>query len=235
MRQLALDLPFEKVDDEVQHLGPDVCQKPLDDLRPDQDLFSAVLDGCKHVPIPWHRKQSASTTVQPLEILSFSTIPGPGSEWASFGLARFPAEIEVTYSPRSDDRFIKTIKKGGSTRWEFDWDSVGAVAATQRPQPLGVSRRREVPREAEDQDRPWLRLAILDILQDAICQRPRMRRHSQLRQLPPVRHPPARPDRPTADDEGRDQRRGQVRAVVLHGRPVGRRSGSTLGTTANTT
>lgn len=121
MRQLALDLPFERVDSGVQHLGPDVCQRPLDDLRPDENLFSAVLDACQHVPVPWHRKQHGSITVQPLEILSFWTVPGPGSEWASFGLARYPAEIEVTYRPRDDDRFIRTIKKGGSTRWSFDW------------------------------------------------------------------------------------------------------------------
>ena len=133
MRQLALDLPFEKVDDTVQHLGPDVCQRPLEDLRPNENLFSSVLDGCKHVDIPWHRKQSASVTVQPLEILSFWTIPGPGSEWASFGLARYPAEVEVTYCPRDDDRFIKTIKNGGSTRWEFDWTRWRAMAAKQRP------------------------------------------------------------------------------------------------------
>jgi hypothetical protein len=88
MRQLALDLPFESVDADVRHLGPDVCQRPLDDLRPDEVLFSTVLDGCKHVPIPWHRKQRGSITVQPLEIFSFWTVPGPGSEWASFGLAR---------------------------------------------------------------------------------------------------------------------------------------------------
>lgn len=121
MRQRALDLAFERVDDAVQHLGPDVCQRPLDDLRPDEILFSAVLDACQHVPVPWHRKQHGSITVQPLEILSFWTVPGPGSEWASFGLARYPAEIEVTYRPRDDDRFIKTIKRGGSTRWQFDW------------------------------------------------------------------------------------------------------------------
>ena len=121
MRQLALDLPFDSVDDQIRHLGPDVCQRPLDDLRPDRDLFSAVLDGCQHVNIPWHRKQSASVTVQPLEIISFETIPGPGSEWASFGLARYPSEIEVTYDPRSDDRFIQTVKNGGCTSWQFDW------------------------------------------------------------------------------------------------------------------
>jgi hypothetical protein len=122
MRQLALDLPFDTVDTEVRHLGPDVCQRPLDDLRPDDTLFSTVLDGCKSVPIPWHRKQSARVNVQPLEILSFWAVPGPGSEWASFGLARYPAEIEVTYCPKDDDRFIKTIKEGCSTRWQFDWN-----------------------------------------------------------------------------------------------------------------
>ena len=75
------------------------ARRPLDDLRPKRDLFGIVLDGCKHVDIPWHRKQSASVTVQPLEMFHFDTIPGPGSEWASFGLARYPAEIEVTYCP----------------------------------------------------------------------------------------------------------------------------------------
>jgi hypothetical protein len=121
MRQLALDLPFDRVDDHIQHLGPDVCQQPLDDLRPNQDLFSTVLDGCKHVNIPWHRKQRASVTVQPLEILSFWTIPGPGSEWAGFGLARYPTEIEVSYRPQDDDQFIKTVKTESSTHWDFNW------------------------------------------------------------------------------------------------------------------
>ncbi len=121
MRQLALDLPFERVDDEVRYLGPDVCQTPLDDLRGEDDLFSTVLDGCKYADVPWHRKQSASVTVQPIEMISFWTVPGLGSEWASFGLARYPTEIETTYTPRDDDKFIKTIKNGGSTRWDFDW------------------------------------------------------------------------------------------------------------------
>ena len=39
MRQLALDLPFESVDDQVRHLGPDVCQQPIDDLRQTTDCF----------------------------------------------------------------------------------------------------------------------------------------------------------------------------------------------------
>ena len=120
VRQLALDLPFESVDNDIRHLGPDVCQRPLDDLRGNDRLFSAVLEGGKHVPIPWHRKQRGSILVQPLEIISFDTIPGPGSEWASFGLARYPAEVEATYCPMEDDQFTRTVTKGGCTHWEFD-------------------------------------------------------------------------------------------------------------------
>ena len=51
--------------------------------------------------IPWHRKQTARIRVQPLEVFSFGTNPGPGSEWAGFGLARYPAEIEVDYIQRT--------------------------------------------------------------------------------------------------------------------------------------
>ena len=48
--------------------------------------------------------------------------PAPGSEWAGVRpWPSYPAEVEATYTPRSNDRFIKTIKKGGSTRWSFDW------------------------------------------------------------------------------------------------------------------
>jgi hypothetical protein len=122
MRQLALDLPFDAVDDQVQYIGPDVCQRPLDDLRNDGPVFSTVADAVEHVPIPWLRKRHGSVVVQPLEIMSFWTIPGPGSEWASIGLARYPAEIEVTYRPRVDDLFIRTVRDSGSTRWDFDWN-----------------------------------------------------------------------------------------------------------------
>ncbi len=120
MRQFALDLPFEKVEEQVQHLGPDVCQRPLEELRSNDDLFYSVMEGCQSVSVPWHRKQSGRVRVQPLDIVSFWTVPGPGSEWASFGLARYPAEIEVDYRPRDDDRFIRTIKEGACVRWEFD-------------------------------------------------------------------------------------------------------------------
>jgi len=121
MRQLALDLPFESVDDHVRHLGPEVCQRPLEDLRDDESLLHTVWDGCESIPSPWQRKQQVNVTVQPLEVFSFRALPGLGSEWAGFGLARYPAEVEVLYSPRDDDRFLCAITDDGCTRWEFDW------------------------------------------------------------------------------------------------------------------
>ena len=132
MRQLALDLPFETVG-EVKYRGPDVCQRPLHELLDDVDAFAAVIDGCRHIPVPWRRKQSGKISVHPLEIFSFRTIPGPGSDWANFGLARYPPEIDVTYTPRYDDRFIR----GHSTefdcmRWELWLEANGH-------EPLGAS------------------------------------------------------------------------------------------------
>ena len=100
---------------------PKSASGPSTIFAPIKTLFSTVLDGCKQVDIPWHRKQTASVTVQPLEIFSFSTIPGPGSEWASFGLARYPAEIEVTYCPRTTTVSSRRSRKGCSTSWQFDW------------------------------------------------------------------------------------------------------------------
>ena len=145
MRQLALDLPFEKVDDKVQHLGPDVCQRPLDDLRPDQDLFSTVLDGCKHVNIPWHRKQSGQRS--------------PSSRWKSFRSGRSPAPAANGPASALPDTRQKSKSRTAPRRRPFHQDdqegrfnpvavrleAVGAVAGTQRPQPLGIPRRREVP------------------------------------------------------------------------------------------
>ncbi len=85
-------------------------------------MFHTVWNGCKSIRIPWQRKQQVNFTVQPLEVFSFRTLPGLGSEWAGFGLARYPAEVEVPYSPSDDDRFLCTITDSGCTRWEFDWN-----------------------------------------------------------------------------------------------------------------
>ena len=110
IRQLAMDLPFDRVG-ELRHFGPEICQQPLEDLRRIPEAFSAVLDTTGSVNLPWAQKHHhCSIDVQPLEIFSFNVIPGPGCEWASFGLAKYPTTVMATYRPQDDDQFNMTIK-----------------------------------------------------------------------------------------------------------------------------
>jgi hypothetical protein len=117
MRQHALDLPFEKVDDKVRYFGPDMLQWQRDDLR----RVYAGTEADEFVDVPWQREQQVSVRVEPLEFVSFSTMPGPGSEPASFGLARYPAEIDVMYCPKDDEHFMKKITTCYPTYRQFDW------------------------------------------------------------------------------------------------------------------
>ena len=118
MRQLALDLPFERVDDKVRYYGPKQCQRPLESLRGNPKLFSAMLDGGESVRIPW--RKGSTLRIQPAEIFLFDAVPGPGSEWVTLGLARYADEIEFEYDPMEDDRFMKTIKGDGMVQRQFD-------------------------------------------------------------------------------------------------------------------
>jgi hypothetical protein len=118
MRQLALDLPFEHVDNRVRYYGPKQCQQPLESVRSKPKLFSALLDAGTSISIPWMK--GTTLRIQPTEIFLFDAIPGPGSEWLTLGLARYADEIEVDYDPMEDDRFRKSVKDGGMVRKQFD-------------------------------------------------------------------------------------------------------------------
>ena len=124
MRQLALDLPFEHVDDEVRYFGPKTCQTPLDNLRGNDAAFQAVLDGTRHLVIPFTRwaRGSSSVCVQPLEIYSFNVDPGPGSEWANFGLCVYPENVEVHYHPCRDRKFCQETDEGPKFSWK-KWEN----------------------------------------------------------------------------------------------------------------
>ena len=132
LRQKALDLPFEHVDNQVTHLTPEICAKGLEYYRGKrgvqhqpkwkQNIFGLLLDCGTYVNLPWYKKRSGSIHVDPIEAYVFNTCPGPGSEWAGFGLARYPLEVEATYKPEDDDKFTITRKEGGRTWWEFDYD-----------------------------------------------------------------------------------------------------------------
>src|SRR5690348_1685554 len=78
MRQLALDLPFERVG-EVIHLAGDQCsyEARRAELQngdgKDESLFWLLIQAGRHVPCPWNRR--ISRTVHPARIVAFNTRP----------------------------------------------------------------------------------------------------------------------------------------------------------------
>ena len=122
---------------------------------------------------PGIANRRGSITVQPLEIISFWTVPGPGSEWASFGLARYPAEIEVTYYPNDDDRFTKTITKGGMTRGSSTGNGGNVGCKSNGHDRWDHPDDEKFQAATEDQDRTRLHLALFDLLQDPVRKRQR--------------------------------------------------------------
>lgn len=122
LRQKAMDLPFERVDEEITHLTVSMCQRGAAYYRGRSEAITGMLLDCSaSVGLPWRKVQRSWVHVDPIEAYVFNTVPGPGSEWATFGLARYPATIEVQHTWKNDDKFTKVCKDGGSTWWKFDY------------------------------------------------------------------------------------------------------------------
>ena len=140
--------------------------------------------------------------VQPLEIFSFST-----TSWSWLGMGQLrsrPIPIR-NRGPLPSQGRRPVHPHGQKTRLDslgVRLEAVAVMAANQRPQLLGPSRRREVPGTPADQDRPWLDMALLVLLQDPVRERRAIRRYPQLRPMPLMRDSPAGPDWRTTDDEG---------------------------------
>jgi len=102
MRQLAMDLPFEKVSDLLLLEGK---QCDIDDCRdkPDNDLSWLVIQASQSIKCPWN--PNVSRSVSPTHIVAFEAYPGPGSESANVGLCKYPKEIEWDYRPIDDRKF----------------------------------------------------------------------------------------------------------------------------------
>lgn len=98
MRQLALDLPFEHVDDQITHL----------DKSKHRDKGYMSFDA------PWDLPGNGRRIV-PEDVVGFHVNPGPGCEWAFIGLSKLPDEIELEYRPTNDKKFVKkTTRREGS-------------------------------------------------------------------------------------------------------------------------
>ena len=135
VRQLALDLPFQEVD-EIQIVNdPSILNATIDDARNGGSWVGAM--SAMRVPIPWTKliyeypggsttQQQRSKEVRPSHIISFNTIPAEGCETAQFGLALYPFEVEVDYFPQDDRKFKKLLLSRDRHRnvtnadWVFD-------------------------------------------------------------------------------------------------------------------
>jgi hypothetical protein len=85
LRQRALDLPFQSVD-ELIDLAGDACdfeQRDHDD--PNRWL---LIQAAQHV-----ERRGYSYSVAPTRLIAFSTMPGEGCEQANFGFCRYPSFI----------------------------------------------------------------------------------------------------------------------------------------------
>lgn len=87
LRQRALDLPFKEVGEIVEVGGDSADFDKLD--RDDPNRWLLIQAGQYLVRDGRHYR------ITPTQVISFSTLPGDGSEEANFGLAVYPKSIEI--------------------------------------------------------------------------------------------------------------------------------------------
>ncbi len=83
----ALDLPFENVG-AIRELSGGACD--LDQTSRDNPSRWLLCQAGA-----WLEVEGTNFRVPPIQIIAFSTMPGPGCEPANFGLCRYPATYEV--------------------------------------------------------------------------------------------------------------------------------------------
>ena len=87
LRQKALDLPFKEVEEIVEVSGDTADFDKLP--KGDPNRWMLIQAG------QYIERDGRHHRVNPLQVISFSTWPGEGSEPANFGLAIYPKTIEV--------------------------------------------------------------------------------------------------------------------------------------------
>lgn len=98
MREIAVDFPFEEVE-EIKVLEGDECiAKDADEER---RWF--LIQAGDWITCPWNKR--ISREVDALRIVAFSIIPGPGCEVANIGLCQYPSTVSWEYNPEQDAKF----------------------------------------------------------------------------------------------------------------------------------
>ena len=107
LRSKALDLPFQEVDEVVEFIGEEANFRTVDQDDPHRWL---LIQSRRHINVG-----NRYFTVSPTWLIAFSAYPGNGCEDANFGLAKYPATIQVEI-----DRTPTTIRTGLSG---WSWSS----------------------------------------------------------------------------------------------------------------
>ena len=114
LRSRALDLPFASVGELIELSGSQCSKDSLDRDDPHRWLVTQASQ-FRERPAPGGLR--AFFSVEPTHLIAFSTLPGQGCESANFGLALYPATIEVWTDSQRPDRKI-TVRTGLSGwRW----------------------------------------------------------------------------------------------------------------------
>lgn len=119
LRQRALDLPFQHVGEVVELKGD---QADFNKLEPNDPNRWLLIQAGQYV-----ERNGYHYGVPPSHVIAFSTLPGPGSEEANIGLARYPSTIEG-----HDGMKIRT----GLTGWS--WSSFCKTQYASNPECGGV-------------------------------------------------------------------------------------------------
>jgi hypothetical protein len=138
MRKLATGFPFDKVG-RMRHITQQQIEKAQNSKDEDARWLASAFGA--NIRCPWGKKDRGHyINFNPVEAYQVNIEVGDGSEWLTLGLARYPETIEIKYEPTDDGRYIRTVRNGGSTHWEVDYDKLRRARwkGTLRHQPYSM-------------------------------------------------------------------------------------------------
>lgn len=107
LRNQALNLPFEQVDEIIELTGNDCDFQQHDDRYPHRWLLIQARQ-----LVADRREEGHRYAVVPEHLIAFSCSPGRGCEQANFGLCRYPASIEI-------GRWVQRTIRTNLGRWSW--------------------------------------------------------------------------------------------------------------------
>jgi hypothetical protein len=130
LRQKALDLPFQQIDELIELQGEAANYQDRD--RDDPHRWLLIQAG-QHVEATNAQGQSCHFHVPPSHLIAFTAEPGEGCESANFGLCRYPATIEV-----EDRRQPGNVKRRRTGLSGWSWNSFCKTQYASNPDYGGV-------------------------------------------------------------------------------------------------